>query len=200
MFIQVITGGVLDDEGLSRQLDRWEKELRPDAEGFLGGTSGTTDDGRFIAIARFESEEAAQRNSERPEQGEWWAETAKMLTDVQFRNSVDVITMRGGGSNNAGFVQVMRGRVTDPSKMDDLRSRMGEFEAAMASHRPDVLGDVTAVHADGSFTDAIYFTSEAEARENEAKELPEEMKAIFQEWMTAMTIEEYLDLKRPRLT
>ena len=35
---------------------------------------GMCDDGTFVALARFESAEAARRNSDRPEQGEWWAE------------------------------------------------------------------------------------------------------------------------------
>ena len=199
MFVQVITAKVVDAEGFWRQIDRWEREIRPGAEGFLGSTSGVTDDGRLIVLARFESEEAAQRNSDRPEQGAWWAETEKTLQDVNFQNGVNVITMRGGGSNDAGFVQVMRGSVLDAAKMDELWSRMGEFEGAMASHRPDVIGDITVVHADGSYTDAIYFTSEAEARANEAKEPPPEMQAMFEEWMTAATIDEYLDLKQPRL-
>lgn len=199
MFVQVITARVVDTEGLSRQMDRWERGLRSGAEGFLGSTSGVTDDGRLIVLARFESEEAAQRNSDRPEQSAWWAETEKTLEDVNFQNSVKVVTMRGGGSNDAGFVQVMRGRVLDAAKVDELWSRMGEFEGAMASHRPDVIGDVTVVHADGSYTDAVYFTSEAEARRNEGKEPPPEMQAMFEEWMTAATVDEYLDLKEPRL-
>jgi hypothetical protein len=199
MFVQVITAKVVDREGLSRQLDRWERELRPGAEGFLGTTSGVTDEGRFLALARFESEEAAQRNSDRPEQSAWWAETEETLEDVNFQNGVKVVTMGGGGSNDAGFVQVMRGRVLDAAKMDELWSRMGEFEEAMASHRPDVIGDVTVVHADGSYTDAVYFTSEAEARRNEGKEPPPEMRTMFEEWMTAATVDEYLDLREPRL-
>ncbi len=199
MFVQEITAKVVDAEDLWRQIDRWDRELRPGAEGFLGSTIGVTDDGRLIVLARFESEEAAQRNSNRPEQGAWWAEIEKTLQDVNFQESVKVITMQGGGSNDAGFVQIMRGRVSDDAKMDELWSRMGEFEAAMASHRPDVIGDVTVVHADGSYTDAVYFTSEAEARRNESKEPPPEMQAMFEEWMAATTIDEYLDLKQPRL-
>ncbi len=199
MFVQEITAKVVDAEDLWRQIDRWDRELRPGAEGFLGSTIGVTDDGRLIVLARFESEEAAQRNSNRPEQGAWWAEIEKTLQDVNFQESVKVITMQGGGSNDAGFVQIMRGRVLDAGKMDELWSRMGEFEAAMASHRPDVLGDVTVVHADGSYSDAVYFTSEAEARSNEGKEPPPEMQAMFEEWMTAATVDEYLDLKQPRL-
>jgi hypothetical protein len=199
MFVQVITAKVVDAERLSRQMDRWERELRPGAEGFLGSTSGVTDDGRLIVLARFESEEAAQRNSDRPEQGAWWADTEETLEDVSFQNGEKVLTMQGGGSNDAGFVQVMRGRVVDAAKLDELWSRMGEFEAAMANHRPDVIGDITVVHADGSYTDAVYFTSEAEARQNEGKEPPPEMQAMFEEWMTAASIDEYLDLKQPRL-
>lgn len=199
MFIQVITAKVVDEDALWRQVDRWESELRPGAEGFLGSTSGVTEDGRLIVLVRFESEEAARRNSERPEQGAWWAETATALEDPRFQESVDVVVMGGGAVSDAGFVQVMRGHVLDAAKMEDLQGRMKEFEAAMAELRPDVLGDVTAVHADGTFTDAVYFSSEAEARENEAKEMPEEAQAMFAEWMAAVAIDEYLDLKQPRL-
>ncbi len=199
MFIQVITGKVLDKGALWRQVDRWESDVRPGAEGFLGSTAGITDDGKLIALARFESAEAARRNSERPEQGAWWAETEMIIEDPSFQDSVEVVVMGAGGSNDAGFVQVMRGHVVDAAKMADLQGRMKEFESAMAEMRPDVIGDVTAMHGDGTFTDAVYFRSEAEARGNEAKEMPEEMQAMFAEWTSAATIDEYLDLKQPRL-
>lgn len=199
MFIQVITAKVVDEDALWRQVDRWESDIRPGAKGYLGSTSGITDDGRLIVLARFESEEAARRNSERPEQGAWWAEMEKTLADPKFQDSVEVDVMGAGGSNDAGFVQVMRGHVVDAVKLAALRARMKEFEAAMSKMRPDVLGDVTAIHGDGTFTDTVYFRSEAEARANEAKEMPEEMQAMFAEWMSAATIDEYLDLKRPRL-
>ena len=199
MFIQVITARVVDADGLSSQFDRWVQEVRPGADGFVGSTSGVTDDGRFIALARFESEEAARRNSDRAEQAAWWAETEKMLDQVEFRDGTKVVTMRGGGSNDAGFVQMMRGRVLDAAKLDELLASQGELEDAMASHRPDVIGSVSVVHDDGTYTDAIYFTSEAEARSNEGKEMPAEMQAMFEEWSSAATVEEYLDLKTPRL-
>jgi len=199
MFIQVITAKVTDAEGFKRQVDAWETDVRPGAEGFLGSTSGVTDDGRLIVLARFESEAAAQANSGRPEQSAWWADTEKLLDDVKFEDSIDVVTMRGGGSDEAGFVQVMRGHVTDQAKADAMRSRMAEFEAAMAEHRPDVLGDVTAIHADGTFTDAVYFTSETDARAAEAKEPTPELQAMFEEFMSAFDIDDYVDLKNPRL-
>lgn len=200
MFVQVITARVVDADGLERQLQRWEQEIRPGAQGFLGSTSGVTDDGRLIVLARFESEESARRNSDRPEQGAWWAETEKMLDQVRFEESVDVVTTRGGGSDDAGFVQVMRGHVVDAAAMEGLMARSAEFEAAMAKHRPDVLGDVNAIHADGTFTDAVYFTSEAEARAKEAQEPPSELRDIFEAWGAAVAVDEYLDLRKPRMT
>ncbi|MGI8684030.1 MAG: hypothetical protein ACR2MO_02835 [Acidimicrobiales bacterium] len=199
MFVQIITARIVDAEGLWRQVERWEAEIRPGADGFLGSTSGATEDGRLFVMARFDSEESARRNSDRPEQGNWWAETEKMLDDVTFQDSTDVLEMRGGGSNDAGFVQVMRGHVLDATKMADLRGRMGEFEDAMAKARPDVIGDITAMHDDGTYTDVVYFTSEAEARSAETGDIPAEMQSMFEEWMSAASIDEYIDLKQPRL-
>ena len=63
MFVQVIEGKVSDRAALRRQLDRWNDELRPGATGFLGSTSGVTDDGVGFTIARFESAAAATANS-----------------------------------------------------------------------------------------------------------------------------------------
>jgi hypothetical protein len=199
MFIQVITGTTSDREGLQRQAERWEQELRPGATGFLGSTGGVTDAGRFIMAARFESEDAARRNSAREEQGAWWAETEKYLDDVEFIDSTDVLPMLGGGSNDAGFVQVMRGRITNRDKAAQLISRMGEFESLMRQHRPEVIGDITVLHADGTYTDVIYFTSEAEAREGEKKPMPAEAEAMVGEFMATMPVDEFLDLRDPWL-
>jgi hypothetical protein len=199
MFIQVITGEAIDRDGLQRLGNRWNDEIRPGATGFLGSAGGVTDDGRFIEVVRFESEDAARRNSERAEQGAWWAETEKCLSNVAFAESVEVITMLGGAPKEAGFVQVNRGRVTDPEKMNGIRERMGEMETAMARHRPEILGDVIAVHADGSYTDTVYFESEAAARQGETKEMPADIGALFNDLMSAITVDEYLDLKNPAL-
>jgi hypothetical protein len=199
MFIQVITGTVADLEGLQRQVERWQEELRPGAIGYLGTTAGVTGDGRFVVLARFESEEAARRNSQRIEQGNWWAETEKCLDSVAFLDGAEVETLLGGGKDNAGFVQVMRGRVTDLDKLVALGSRKGEIEAALRRARPDVIGDVMVVAADGTYTEAVYFSSEAEARQGEARPFPADLAALMNEFMAAVAIDEYLDLKNPWL-
>src|SRR5262245_17988336 len=108
MFIQVIQGRVSDPAHIKRELDRWRKELKPGAKGYLGSTGGATDDGRFITMVRFESEADAVANSQRPEQGAWWAEASKAIEgEVTFHDCRDVDSAFGGGTNEAKFVQVI---------------------------------------------------------------------------------------------
>ena len=68
MFVQVIQGKLKDADLLNRQVERWRKEIKPGAKGYLGSTSGNTADGRSIAVIRFESEADARANGERAEQ------------------------------------------------------------------------------------------------------------------------------------
>jgi hypothetical protein len=198
MFVQVIQGKVPDPGKVRAALDRWSQELAPGAAGWLGTTAGATDDGRFIALARFESEDAARRNSDRPEQDRWWAETAKLFTgEPTFKDSGDVIVDVVGDPDQAGFVQVMQGRGTDP---DRARELMSQDSAEWAAFRPDVLGSVGAQHEGGAYTMAIYFTSEADAREGERKEPPQVLKAQMEE-MNKLSIGEpdFFDLRQPWL-
>src|SRR4051812_16028382 len=114
MFAQVIQGRTSDAQGLRAAFDRWLSDVRPGSIGWLGSTAGVTDDGTFVTVARFESAEAAQRNAERPEQGRWWDETSRLLDgEAGFRDSEDVTVELPGDPDQAGFVQVMQGRVTD---------------------------------------------------------------------------------------
>jgi hypothetical protein len=198
MFVQVIQGQVADAEQVRAALDRWARELAPGATGWLGSTAGVTDDGRFIALARFESEEAARRNSGRPEQDRWWAETARLFTgEATFSDSDDVIVDLVGEPGDAGFVQVMRGHGNDP---DRARELMGQDSSAWADFRPDILGSVAVLHEGGAYTMAIYFTSEEEAREGERKEPPPELRAQMEE-LDALSagVPEFFDLRQPWL-
>ena len=167
MFIKIIEGKLADKDLLQRQLERWRKEIKPSATGYLGSTGGYTADGRTFALVRFESEAAASANSERPEQDAWWNETVKAFDgEPTFHSCSEVDTLLGGGTNDAGFVQLIRGKAKDPAAM---RSRMSEFEAQLREVRPDLLGIVVAWHADEdrAFTQAAYFKSEADARKGE---------------------------------
>lgn len=173
-------------------------DLAPGAEGWLGSTGGVTDDGTLIVLARFESEEAARRNSDRPEQGEWWSGMEALFTsEPEFRNSSDVDVDTPGDPATAGFVQVMQGKSTDPGRVREL---MAQDPTDWANFRPDILGSVSANHESGDWTMCLYFTSEEAAREGEKKEPPPELQAVMKE-MDSLSVGEqrYYDLREPWL-
>ena len=197
MFIQVIEGKTQDPDALHRQLEVWERDLMPGAIGYLGSTGGCTSNGDCILVARFESREAAQRNSDRPEQTQWWQDTEKCFDGpVTFHDSVDVQVMTHGMLDEAQFVQVMEGHVTDRARAEALER---EAEPMLAEMRPDLIGAVTAYFGDNEFTELAYFTSEEAAREGERREPPAEAMEQMAEWERIMKVERYLDIKDPWL-
>ncbi|HMG31773.1 MAG TPA: hypothetical protein VK585_16825 [Jiangellaceae bacterium] len=198
MFVQVIQGHVSDSGQAQAALDRWAQELAPGATGWLGSTAGVTEDGRFIALVRFESEEAARRNSDRPEQDQWWTEASRLFSAAAtFLDSSDITVDLNGDPDNAGFVQVMQGRGSDPERAQEL---MAQDSSEWAAFRPDVVGSVGVGHDGGAYTMAIYFTSEEAAREGERKEAPPHLAAQMEE-MNKLNIgvPEFFDLKQPWL-
>jgi hypothetical protein len=197
MFVQVIEGHVADREGLRAEVDRWMRDLKPQAEGFLGTTAGVAHDNSFVAIVRFESEEAARANSDRPEQGEWWdGFSANLNGEVRFTDCPDVDTFGAGGSDDAGFVQVITGR----ADRDALRSMAAETEDIMRRSRPDVIGGIIGWPGDGSFVQVVYFTSEAEARAAEqAEPASDEEREAWERMNSAMHFERFIDLSEPWL-
>jgi hypothetical protein len=164
MFVQVIQGQLVDVDLWRSTGETWRTQLKPKSVGFLGSTSGVTAGGYAITMARFESESAARANSVLPEQDEWFAQVAKAYDgEVTFHDCSEVDLLFGGGSDQAGFVQIIQGRAKDQAAM----RAGGPNEDELHKLRPDLLGGVIAWHGDGAFTQASYFTSEREARENE---------------------------------
>jgi hypothetical protein len=198
MFVQVIQGKTSNPDALRAAIDRWMQDLAPGATGWLGSTGGVTEDGRFIAAVRFESAEAARRNSQRPEQDRWWAETEKLFDGpTTFRDSSDVTVDVHGDPDRAGFVQIMQGRTSDPERAKQL---MGQDPDKWAALRPDMVGSVSIGHENGGYTMVLYFTSEAEAREGERKELPLELRANMDEMNKLSEGEpDFFDLKQPSM-
>jgi hypothetical protein len=189
MFIQVLRGHATDRAGVLRQLDRWLEELSPGAEGWLGCTAGITDDDRFIASFRFETQELAMQNSDRTEQTQWWNEFSKYLDTPRFWDCTLVEEYKGGGSDDAGFVQVIMCRVLDPEDFRETARSMA------ASPRDDVIGSVAA-WLGSHFTEFVYFTSEEEAREGERSNA--QQVALEKIWPRTEDIE-YFDLREPWL-
>ena len=195
MFVQVIEGRTNDAAGILKQVERWQTEVRPGAVGYLGATSGVTADGRTIAIVRFEDEAAAKANAARPEQTAWFGDMAK-LYDGQptFTESSDVTEWMGGGSNDAGFVQVMKSTGVDRAQLEKMDAAFEPF----ANQRPDLLGGVRIWTGPDSCIDVAYFTNEADARKGEQAEIPDEMKELMSEFQNIGDTE-YLDLTDPQL-
>ena len=197
MFVQIIRAKAKDPAGVRKMWEKAEQELTPDAIGFLGTTGGIADDGTSIVVARFESEETARRNSARPEQDAWAREMLEyVVPPIQYVDCTDVVVTGAGGSDDAGFVQIIQGRATDRKREEELDR---QFEARLRNERPEIIGGLTAWHPDGTgwFTSVTYYTSEAEAREGERKELPADMKPVWDEWMSIVEDVEYIDLHNP---
>lgn len=195
MFVQVIEGRTSDPEGLMEHGDRWQREVRPGAIGYLGVTAGVTADGRTVAVVRFEDEASARANSARPEQSAWFEGMARLYDGAPtFVESSDVTEWMGGGSDDAGFVQVMKSTGVDRSQMEKMDAAFEPF----ADHRPDLLGGVRIWTGPDSCIDVAYFTSEEEARKGEQAELPDEMKELMGE-LAGPGETEYLDLTDPQL-
>jgi hypothetical protein len=198
MFVQVIRGRVSDPPRLREALDQWYELVAVGAMGWLGATAGVTEDGRYVALARYESEGAARRNGSRPEQHQWWTETSKLFTgDATFADSGDVSVDLRGDPDAAGFVQVMQGRGRDPER---ARKLMAQNPDEWAAFRPEVLGSLVVGYSDGAYTMAMYFSSEEAAREGERKEPPPKLRAQMAE-MGKLSIgePEFFDLREPWL-
>ena len=192
MFIQIIQGKCTRPDELHALADEWREQLAPGADGWMGGTYGFTDDDQFVAVVRFEDREKAMANSQRPEQSAW-AERMMGLMDgpVEFHDSEDVTLMMGGGSDDAGFVQVIRGKVDDPER---LRAMMTGDTTMLHEMRPDILGATLALEPDGTYTETVAFTDEESARRGETQEPPADVR---EELDYAMKDAQFYDLRRP---
>lgn len=195
MFVQIIQGKVTNKRAARATLDRWQRELEPSAEGWLGGTYGFTTDDVLVAVVRFDSRESAERNRSRPEQHAWWREMEQHFTgEIIFHDCTDTMLLAGSDAGEAGFVQVIQGRVRDRDRVHALAEQSTEL---ISRHRPDILGATIAIDDEGFFTETISFTSEAAAREAEHAPMPPEARKLVDEEMSLLDGVRYLDLHEP---
>lgn len=196
MFVQVVEGKTSDPAAIIEHGDRWQREVRPGAIGYLGVTAGVTSDGRAVAIVRFADEASARENASRAEQTAWFERMAKLYDGAPtFTESNDVTEWMGGGSNDAGFVQVMKSTGVDRVQVEKMDAAFEPF----AGERPDLLGGLRIWTGPDSCVDVAYFTSEQDARKGEQADIPAEMKELMSEFEAGMGETEYLDLTNPQL-
>ncbi|MEU8251603.1 hypothetical protein [Nonomuraea sp. NPDC048916] len=183
---------------LREALDWWHREMSPEAHGWLGTTVGVTDSGTYIAVVRYDTQESSWRTADLARQGKWWFATAGLFEGkVIIHGCARVRQYLGGGSDSAGFVQVIQGQLKDADRMDEIIRRC---EPELGAFRPDLIGGTAALHESGLYTETAYFTSEKEARAGERKEPPPRLREAFGELLTLFEGEPaYYDLRDPWL-
>ena len=197
MFGQVVQGSTTNPAGVWEAMERWAQDLSPAAVGWLGTTAGVTQEGTFIAVVRFDSEGAARASSDRPEQDQWWAEICTLLDgEVTVRDGLRTELYRVGDPNQAGFVQVVQGGVSD---LDRARGSLHALQEALKVHLPCLLGSVTIEYDAGRFTRALYFSTEEQARAGELNVPPELRRRDAEARELLVGPIEFLDLREPWL-
>jgi hypothetical protein len=114
--------------------------------------------------------------------------------EVMFHDCDDSMMFLDGGSDDAGFVQVIQGRLDDPNR---FRHFMEQPMDMLHEQRPEIIGGTIAIDENGWFTETISFRSEAEARMGEQQEMPEPQRSEFEAEMAQVREMRYLDLHRP---
>ncbi|MDP9075002.1 MAG: hypothetical protein M3N98_12730 [Actinomycetota bacterium] len=195
MFIQVASGDVAEHSVLRQQLERWVVEVRPGAAGFLGATAGITSRGHFVSVARFDGKPAARSNLERPEHVQWWKRTERCFNGpVEVRESEDLDFLGNGGSDSAGFVQVIEGRTGDRARFMVLER---EIERGFVKERPDFIGSMLVWWESGAWLEVAYFSSEEQTRAAEQSGLSEGLTNVFSEWQGLAAPSSYHDFTQP---
>ena len=198
MFIRVIQGRATNPPGIRRDLGRWQRQLAADANGWLGSTAGITEDGWSITVVHFASEAEARRNSDRPEQREWWRDASQHLARIAVHDASKVHTYGEGGVDEAGFVQVIQGHVDDLERMAILGY---DQDKDLARNAPHILGMTVAEHTDkpGGFTQVVYFTSEQDARRFQPEPPTEADQPAHEERRGLMTNLRSFELRDPQM-
>ena len=121
MFIQVIQGRATNPPGIRRDLGRWQRQLAADADGWLGSTTGITEDGWSITVVRFASQAQARRNSDRPEHREWWRDASQHLARVAVHDAPKVHTYRKTANGSSRLAIQRPGRMASELRVRIVR-------------------------------------------------------------------------------
>jgi hypothetical protein len=197
MFVQFLHGRVADEAGARKEISVWQEQLAADATGWLGSTAGVTLDHRFVLLHRFESEEAARRSAERPGQVGWRQRLeAYMVGQLGTRSYPAARVLKDGDGDQAGFVQLMLGRVTDRARLAALETDVARM---LRDRSPQVLCAIVLDGGDDrSFAQLSYATSEQDVLAAE-RTMSVETAVLLGMVRSYMEGLEFLDLRDPWL-
>jgi hypothetical protein len=175
VFLQVHRATVNDTDGAHECLDRWVTALRSDP-GWLGTTAGVTDDGQSFTLTRYSSAAAVHDAETRGARDAWHAEMSHLSAHpLACQDCGQVIMQLHGDSPDAGFVQLVQGRLADLDRLEHALEVAGPWEA---DARSDIIGGLLGLHGDGGFTQIVYFTSLDDARAGEGRAAPREAEEV----------------------
>lgn len=189
VFVLLARGPSGDPEVLRRGWEEWHERVASENAAWLGSTGGIASGGKWVAALRYSSEEAAQAVAQPGARPDFLtgATSVEVTGDVHLEDG-------NGSPADARFVQFMRARVPD-------RHRFEAVEAAAADRfatiRRDFLAGLRAWTGPDLLTVVDWFTSEADARLGEAIEVPDDLAALFGEWMSLLHDVEWTDLSQP---
>ncbi len=195
--MQLVFGRAADADRLRRQWDSWRVDLARATTGWEGSAAGVTADGRAVITHRFSSTQAAEESARRPGHRSWWSTTEECFDGpITVLGTDDVAVQRVRAATGAGFVQVMRAGVRSRERFEAIETEIGP---AFAELRPDFLAGYRGWVGPATVVAVDYFRSESEARAGEAKEMPDDLRAGFQEWLSLLEGTEWYDLSDPWL-
>lgn len=193
MFVQVVTGRPLAHQTALQAWHNWLKEVGSRLPGWLGGTSGISPDGKFIALLRFEAITAGVFTSERPGEDKWWADVTRCFAEAPIVvDSSEVDVAMTGSPEEASSVQFVLARTRNPARVRRLNARL---KPLVARHHPDVIGNIVAWHSNGDMTEAVYFAPAGSATKRDGA-LPdtelEELEELDRAWFSALDDVEFI--------
>lgn len=181
MLVQVLTALVAERDELAERAH----QAGSAAPGIRALTGGVTDDGRFVAVARFE----------KGSPGAWWAGLeACLVGPVVVRESSDVEVILGGVTGDAGFIEVIEGRTADRAVFMQLER---ELEHSFSAERPDFLGSLLLWWPDGAWMEVASFTSADDVRAGDARSLPPSVEELVASWEEVAGRTSQLDIAAP---
>jgi hypothetical protein len=107
--------------------------------------------------------------------------TGLMDGPPEYYDCDDVTVWLDGGSDDAGFVQIIQGKAANVGRLKEV---MNEGTDDLRQNRPDIIGGTLALTDDGTFINTVAFTDEASAREGEKKDVTstgEEFRSLMQD-------------------